>query len=127
MVAPQHRPNIMPWYQRADVRALLRQCMDTPPRVVSNFKRYGRSVEESRCFNPDDPRVRLLRGIQDDHLNPLFEGRSTSEQVRAAGALVTVDMAIDAVLPQPLAGRAGDPGYLEQLPRIDLTMGRAVS
>lgn len=114
-----------PWYSRADARALLRLLAANPPRTILTGRRFHRSVEEWQSFNPADDRVAQLREIADLHLRPLFDGKVASELLREAGAGVTPDMAIDAVLPQPIAGNAGDPGYLARLPKIDLTMGRA--
>ena len=119
--------DLRPWYQRTDARDLLRQCAAHPPRVAPCGKVYHRTVDRWSVFNPADDRVQALHEIRDCHLTPLFDARVASEIIRDAGGLVTVDMALDAVMPRPMAGKAGDPNYIARLPKIDLAMGRAAS
>jgi hypothetical protein len=117
--------DLRPWYARTDARHLLRLCVQSPPRLASCGKRFGRTTDQWNVFNPSDPRVIQLHEICRTHLRPLFDHGVASPLVIDAGGLVTVDMAIDAVLPNPVSGAAGDPAYAARLPKIDLALGRS--
>lgn len=116
-----------PWYVRVEVRRLLRDCVAHMPCVVTVERRFSRSTDTITTFDPIDTRVAALEDIRARHLDALFEAQVESILIKEAGGLVTVDKAIDAVLPCPLAGNAGDPAYIASLPKIDLQMGRAAA
>lgn len=115
------------WYQLAEARAVLRCCAERQPDLIRGEQKFVRTTDVWWSFDRDDARVARLDQIMTQHLAPLFENRSSSDALRAAGVLVSVDMAIDAVLPAPRAGNSGNPAYVESLPVIDLALGRAVA
>lgn len=118
---------IQPWYSLVESRELLRRCVATPPRVITSTQRFGRKVDEYRSYDDDDARVARLKAIYVHHTAQYLNDREHWQRAKEAGTLISVDMAIDAVMPQPLVGPAGYPGYLQLLPVIDLEMGRAVA
>lgn len=115
------------WYQLAEARAILRSCVERCPELEKGEQRFVRATDVWWIFDRNDARVDRLGEICALHLAPLFDRRCSSDELRAAGALVTVDMAIDAALPEPRAGNGGNPDYVALLPKIDLEMGRAVA
>lgn len=116
-----------PWFVRADARQLLRECAANPPQAVLIERKFIRSVDAYATFSLDDPRVAALDDIRRLHLDALFEAQVESVLIKAAGGLVTVDKAIDAALPSPVAGNGGDPAYVASLPDLDLHSGGATA
>lgn len=120
--------DLTPWYQLVEARDLLRKCVDSPPRVITATERYGRKVEEYSFYDPDDARVARLTAILVHHTTPIINHPQQWRDAVQAGTLVSVEMAIDAVMPGgPLCGSRGNPAYMESLPIIDLRLGRAVA
>lgn len=115
------------WFQLVEARSLLRSCVERPPELERGEQRFVRTADVWWVFDRTDARVARLQDIMSAHMAPLFQARSPSSDLRAAGVTVTVDMAIDAVLPHPSAGNGGNPDYLAILPTIRLEMGRAVA
>lgn len=117
------------WYQRSDARNVLRQCVANPPVVIESKQTFARTTDVILTYDRQDRRVLRLEDIMCAHLR-LSEGcvgKAACQFLEERGTFVSANMAIDAVMDQPMTGRPGDPDYVASLPKIDLELGRSAA
>lgn len=98
--------NTAPWYLRTEALALLADCAKGEP-VDQIFTRpYTMSRDEWREYDREDARVDALLALYNACLTPLIEDEAACRDGRTvkAGLMVSVDMAIDAVVREPVCG-----------------------
>lgn len=92
---------ITPWYTSPEALAQLASCAKAAPEAVMHTRRYPRTTDEWRSYNEHDDRVARLQRI----LNRYAARHLDDGNAVAAGLRITVNRAIDAVMPQPMCAQ----------------------
>lgn len=112
------RNGIVPWYERAEARALLARCRAERPRLVDRKQRFGRHVELSQDYEGD-----LVEALNDVWNTAFAEAERVALAHNRQHYRAIVDAMHFSVSPQELLARyLGDDPLVMGIPLSSLAL-----